>query len=137
IETPVWGLPAFLIATLLILSIAVQLRASAAPRLKHLARGALLGLALVVGGLLAEWQWGIALAVVKGEVLLPALWRLGLHVGAVLLAWAAIRFLTSRHETVGRVGFGHGLVTAVSAFAIVAVLLAWRVLGAFPPWLYW
>jgi hypothetical protein len=92
---------------------------------------------LVVAGLLAEMQWGVALAVVQGDVLRPALWRLGLHVGAILMLWAAAVFLIRRDPPMGRVSFGHGLILALAAVAVVVALLFWRVLGAFPPWVSW
>ena len=48
------------------------------PSVRRLAKWLLIGFALVLGGLLAEWQWGVELGIVRGDVLLPALWRIAL-----------------------------------------------------------
>ncbi len=91
----------------------------------------------MLAALLIEWQWGVALAVMKGSVLLPALWRLALHVGVVLLVWAAIRFFRDRTPTPGKVCYTHAALIAASAVGVAVVMLAWRVLFAFPPYFSW
>ncbi len=50
----------------------------------------LVGTLAVVAALLAEWQWGVDLAVVQGSVVIPAIWRLTLHLGAAMLLWQAV-----------------------------------------------
>jgi hypothetical protein len=105
--------------------------------LRRVATLSLAGFALVLADLLAEWQWGVDLAVTRGEVVVPALWRLALHAGAVLLAWSAIRYARERGDTLSRIGRVHGWLLAAAAFGTVAVLVAWRVLGAFPPQIWW
>jgi len=137
IESPSWSLPVFAIAFLLQLTAFVQLRRGAPPHLRRLAKTSLLGAALVLGGLLAEWQWGVTLGIVEGAVLRPAIWRLGLHVGAALLIWGPLRFFRARDAAIGRVSFSHGIVLAAAGGALVVVILAWRVLGAFPPYFSW
>jgi CubicO group peptidase (beta-lactamase class C family) len=137
IESPAWSLPTFAIALLLALTALVQLRRGAPLHLRRLAAGCLLGVFLVLGGLLAEWEWGVRLGIVEGSIFWPALWRLGLHGGVVLLLWRAIGFLRVRGVAIGWVGYGHGLVLALSAIAIAVTTLAWRVVGAFPPYFSW
>jgi CubicO group peptidase (beta-lactamase class C family) len=137
IESPSWALPVFAIALLLLLTAFVQLRRGAPTHLRRLAKSSLLGVALVLGGLLAEWQWGVTLGIVDGAVLRPAIWRLALHVGAALLIWQSVRFLRVHGATIGRVSFLHGVVLTAASGALVGVILAWRVLGAFPPYFSW
>jgi hypothetical protein len=136
IETPTWSLPCFAIGTLLLLTALVQLRPRAPQRMRALARGALLGFGLVLAGLLAEWQWGIRLALVEGSVVLPAIWRLALLGGAAWLVWSAVRFVRDPAR-LGAIVRVHGYIVALSSLAIVIALLAWRVPGAFPPQWNW
>jgi hypothetical protein len=91
----------------------------------------------VVAGLLLEWQYGVRLAVVEGAIIFPALWRLGLHVGALILLYSAAVFFEDRTESISRLGYGHGVLIAAAGVGVVAVLMLWRVLGAFPPYLSW
>lgn len=137
IESPSWALPVFAVAILLLLTALIQLRRKAPTHLRRLAKFGLVGLALVIGGLLAEWEWGVKLGVVQGAILLPAVWRLTLHLGAALLIWESIRFLGVRGATIGRIGYSHGVLMAAAGFAVVVATLAWRVLGAFPPYFSW
>ena len=37
----------------------------------------------------------MTLGIVKGSILLPAIWRLAIHLGAAILLWQAIQFLRS------------------------------------------
>jgi len=137
LESPGWSLPLFALGLLLALTAPLQLRRGAGPALRGLARLTLLGWVLTLGGLLAEWQWGITLGIVRGSLLWPALWRLALHLGALALVWAALRYLRHRLKATGWLGRLHGAVIALSGLSIVVALLAWRVLFAFPPYLGW
>ncbi len=137
IESPGWTLPVFAIALLVLLTAFVQLRRKAPDRLRLLARSNLIGLALVLGGLLAEWQWGVNLAIGQGAIVRPLLWRLAIHVGAGLLIWRSIEFWRGRGGRVGRVALGHGALLSLAGVALVAVVVAWRVVGAFPPYWTW
>ena len=137
IESPGWSVPLFAIAMLVLLTAFVQLRRKAPPELRRLARFALIGLALVLVGLLAEWEWVMRVAVAQGAILAPALWRLVLHVGAGILGWQAIVFLRVRGLPIGRLARAHGVLIAVAGIAVVVSITAWRVLGAFPPYFSW
>ena len=103
--TPVWTLPLFALSFLVLLTSVVNLRPRASLRARRLALFSLSGLALVMIGLLAECEWGVALAVVKGEVILPALWRIALHAGALLMAWAAATFILKRGSPISRLAY--------------------------------
>ena len=115
----------------------LQLRGEAPAHVGHLARWSLLGFVLLLGGLLAEWQWGVEFGIVRGAVLVPALWRLALHAGVGVLLWQGIRFFWVRAVTSGWISSAHGLLIAVAGLAMVVVMMAWRVVGAFPPWFQW
>lgn len=136
LDSPGWSVLMFAVAFLVILTGAIQLRRAAAPTLRRLAQLELLGLALVLGGLLAEWQWGITLAVGKGAILRPLIWRLALHAGVVLVVWEALVFLRDR-APVGRVSRVHGVAIGVAGVAMAVAVGLWRVVGAFPPWWSW
>ena len=137
-ETPgTWSMLLLVFSTIFILTAVFQLRAKAGDRVRRLAQSTLLGYVLVLAALLIEWQWGVALAVMRGSILLPALWRLALHVGVVLLVWAAIRFFRDRTPTTGKVRYTHAALIAASALGVAVVMLAWRVLFAFPPYFSW
>lgn len=137
IESPGWSVPVFGIAVLVLLTAFIQLRRKAPTHLRRRARFALLGLTLVIVGLLAEFQWGVALGIVQGSIVLPAIWRLALHFGAVMLVWQAILFLRVRGVPIGRVSRGHGILLAAAGCALVVAIVAWRVFGAFPPYFGW
>ncbi|MEO8450901.1 MAG: serine hydrolase domain-containing protein [Gemmatimonadota bacterium] len=137
IESPGWSMPVVAIAILVLLTALIQLRPKAPPHLRTLARWSLLGLVLVLIGLLAETQWGVSLGIGAGAIVRPALWRLTLHAGALILIWQAIRFIRTRGLAIGRVSYAHGVLIAASGASVFVVLLAWRVLGAFPPYWYW
>ena len=137
IESPGWSLPVIAVAILVLLTGSIHLRRKVQPHHRRLAGWSLGGFLLVVIGLLAEAQWGVSLGIVAGAIVRPALWRLLLHAGAVLLVWQAIRFFRVRGAPIGRVSYAHGALIAASGSAIVVVLLAWRALGAFPPYWYW
>ncbi len=137
IESPAWSVPVFAIAVLLLLTALVQLRRKTPALLRRLAGFALLGLALVIAGLLAEWQWGVYLGIVRGSILLPAIWRLVLHLGAAILVWQAIAFLRFRGAPMGRLSRAHGILVAAAGCAVVVSIVAWRVIGAFPPYFSW
>jgi CubicO group peptidase (beta-lactamase class C family) len=137
IDTPTWTLPLIGLALLIILTGTIQLRPGAPQRLRRLAIFSLGGLALAVVGVLAEWQWGVALAVVKGDVFAPAVWRLALHIGAVLLVWTSAAFFFACEPRLGRIGAAHGALIALADLSVVIVLLFWRLLAAFPPWISW
>jgi hypothetical protein len=130
-ETPgTWSVLLLLISTFFILSAAFQLRAKAGNRVRRLAKSTLLGYVLVLAALLIEWQWGVALAVMKGSVLLPALWRLALHVGVVLLACGDPVHPIARDD---RQSALHArCVDRTSAVARRRRQLAWRVLSRVP-----
>ena len=134
IESPGWSMPMFAVGFLLLLSGAVALRPKAPNVLRRLAARSLIGLSLVVAGLLAEWQWGVTLGVVRGSIVLPLVWRLALLVGAGMLLAETARFLRSRSAESGRLGYGHGVLLGAASIAVVAALVVWRVLGAFPPY---
>jgi CubicO group peptidase (beta-lactamase class C family) len=136
-ETPTWSLPAFLLVLVVLLTGLIQLRPKAPVRLKRLA-GLSLGAGLVaILALLAEWQWGVALAVNKGEFLFPTLWRLALNLAFLGLIWAAVRFFREKGESLGKVGGAHGMLIALASLLFAFILVAWRVIGAFPPFVNW
>ena len=137
LESPAWSLALMLAATLIMVSALPRLRARTPARLRRLAVLAGTGYLLVVAGLLLEWQYGVSLAVVQGAILLPALWRLGLHVGAVMLLFSAVNFVVPRDRSLSRAAYGHGVLIAASGVSVLAVLLLWRVIAAFPPYLSW
>lgn len=137
IESPVWSILVFAASLLIVLTALIQWRRRVPSSVRQLARHLSIGFLLVLVGLLAEWQWGVMLGIVRGDVLLPALWRIGLHVGAGMMLWAAVKFLRQRDTNLGWVRLSHGLMMSAAAFAVPVVLLFWRVLGAFPPHLSW
>jgi CubicO group peptidase (beta-lactamase class C family) len=137
LESPVWTLPLMLAATLVLLSALGRLRAGAPARLRRLAVFAVLGLVLVLAGLVLEWQYGVRLAVVDGAIILPALWRMGLHVGALLLLWSAVKFAAPRDGSMSRAAYGHGVLIAAAGVSVVAILILWRVIAAFAPYYSW
>jgi CubicO group peptidase (beta-lactamase class C family) len=137
LDTPGWSVPLLALAILVLLTSLIQLRPRAPARLSRMTLFSLGGFALVVAGVWAECEWGVALAVVKGDMILSTAWRLGLDAGAALLLWAAVAFFLKRNAPIGRVSYAHGVLVALADVAIVVVLLAWRVLGAFPPWISW
>jgi hypothetical protein len=137
LESPAWSVLAFAAALILALTAFIQMRRSAPPNLQMLSRRLLIGFALVLVGLIAEWQWGVMLAVVKGEIVLPTIWRVALHFGAVLMIWGGYQYLRQRDSKGGWLLHSHGALLVAVAFAVPLFLLLWRVLGAFPPWLSW
>ena len=137
LESPAWTLPLMAAATLAILSALPRLSGRTPPRLRRLAVSALAAYVLVMAGLLLEWQYGVRLGVVDGAIVLPAFWRLGLHVGAVVLLFSAANFLGSRDRAISRAAYGHGVLLSVAAIGVVVVLILWRVLGSFPPYVSW
>jgi CubicO group peptidase (beta-lactamase class C family) len=137
LESPAWSLPLLLAATLFILSALPRLRAGTPGRLRRLAAAALFGYALVVVALLLEWQYGVPLAVVDGALALPALWRLGLHIGAIVLLVSAVRFLYRHDRSIGTAAYCHGVSIALASISVAIVLILWRVLATFPPYVSW
>lgn len=137
LESPAWSVLGFAVALILALTAFIQLRRGAPAGMRTLSKRMLIGFALVLAGLIAEWQWGVASAVVRGEFVLPAIWRIALHVGAVLMLWAGYRYLRSRDTQGSWLLRSHGALLVAVAFAVPLFLLLWRVLGAFPPWLSW
>jgi hypothetical protein len=143
LESPAWTLPLMFAATLVMFSALVQLRKRAPARLRRLAALTAVGYGLILTGLLLEWQYGVQLAVVDGALIRPALWRGGLHAGAILLLWSAVTFMVSSRgrEPVGgamhRASYAHGVLIALSGISVVVVLILWRVLAAFPPYFSW
>ena len=136
LESPGWTLALMLAATLITLTAMLRLRRGTAARLRRLAAFAIAGFVLVFAGLLLEWQYGVRLAVVDGAILLPALWRLGLHAGAGVLGYSAVMFLAGR-GSIGRAAYVHGVLIAAAGLSVILVLILWRVLAAFPPYLNW
>jgi CubicO group peptidase (beta-lactamase class C family) len=137
LDSPTWTLPLFAVATLMLLSASFRLGGRTPTRLRTLARYALLGFALVSVGLLLEWQYGVQLAVVDGSIVLPSIWRLGLHIGALLLAWSALRFAVVRTESLRPIMFAHGVLIAAASLSVFIVLIFWRVIASFPPYVSW
>jgi CubicO group peptidase (beta-lactamase class C family) len=143
LESQAWTLPLMLAATLVVFSALAQLRRRAPVRLRRLAAFTVVGHLLVLAGLLLEWQYGVRLAVIDGAIILPALWRVGLHAGAVVLLWsAAIFVLFPRSQEpadrpMHRASYAHGVLIAISGVSVVAVLILWRVIAAFPPYFSW
>jgi len=143
LESPAWTLPLMLAATLVVFSALARLRRRAPVRLRRLAAFTVVGYLLVLAGLLLEWQYGVQLAVVDGAIILPALWRVGLHAGAIMLLWSAATFMmfSRRREPTDppmhRASHAHGVLIAISGVSVVAVLILWRVIAAFPPYFNW
>jgi CubicO group peptidase (beta-lactamase class C family) len=137
LESPVWTLPLMAAAVLVLLSAPFRLSRGTPPRLRTLARGSLGGFALVLTGLLLEWQYGVRLAVVDGAWLVPALWRLGLLGGAGLLTLSALRFARSRAGSMSGAALSHGVLIAGASLGVVLVLIFWRVIASFPPYVSW
>jgi len=136
LESPGWSVLLFLVSVVVMLTAVVQLRRTAPGPLRTLARWGLLGFVLAVGGLLAEWQWCMTLAIGKGAIVLPALWRLALHAGVVLLVWHGVAFFRSR-GAIGRMNRLHGILIAAAGVGMAAAVAFWRVIGAFPPYWSW
>jgi len=143
LESPAWTLPLMLAATLVVFSALAQLRRRAPVRLRRLAAFTVVGYLLVLAGLLLEWQYGVPLVVVDGAIILPGLWRVGLHAGAIMLLWSAATFMLFSRGSgpadgpVHRASYVHGVLIAISAVSVVAVLILWRVIAAFPPYFSW
>jgi CubicO group peptidase (beta-lactamase class C family) len=143
LESPAWTLPLTLADTLVVFSAIAQLRRRAPVRLRRLAAFTVIGYLLVLAGLLLEWQYGVLLAVVDGAIIQPALWRVGLHAGAIMLLWSAATFmvLSRGREPAGgpmhRASYAHGVLIAISGVSVVAVLILWHVIAAFPPYFNW
>jgi CubicO group peptidase (beta-lactamase class C family) len=136
LESPGWSVPVFLLGFLILLTAIVQRRRKAPAEYRGAAGMALLGLPLLLLGLLAEWQWNVTLAIGDGAILRPLLWRLAIHVGAVMLVWAGIRFL-GPGRSVATVTRLHGVLLALAGFGVAVSVVAWRVIGAFPPYFSW
>lgn len=137
LETPIWTLPLFAVALLVCLTALVHvLRRRAHARLSKLSRLSLIGLVLVLAGLCAEWQWGVSEAIVKGAIIAPALWRLGLHLGVAAMVWAVADFVFDRSR-LGVLGVSHGGLIALADVALLTALAFWGVIGAFPPYFSW
>lgn len=49
----------------------------------------------------------------------------------------AIGFFRVRSMMIGRISYAHGVVLTAAGGAVVVTILAWRVLGAFPPYVTW
>jgi CubicO group peptidase (beta-lactamase class C family) len=137
LDSPAWTLPLIAVAALTLLSAAFRLGARTPMRLRALARHALLGFTLVCVGLALEWQYGVQLAVVAGSILVPGTWRLGLHIGAFLLAWSALRFALTRTEPLRPARLAHGVPIVAASLSVLIVLIFWRVIGSFPPYVSW
>jgi len=136
LESPAWTLPLLAAAALVMLTAGFRL-GSRTPELRTLAAQALIGFALVTIGLLLEWQYGVELAVIKGSIAAPAAWRLGLHAGALLLAWSAVRFVRVAKGARSGAARAHGVLVAAAGLSTVAVLVWWRLIGSFPPYASW
>jgi hypothetical protein len=132
LESPLWTVPLLIAATLGLVSALARLRARTPARLRRLAAVALIGYLLVLAGLLLEWQFGTRLSVVEGSIVLPALWRAGLYLGAVMLLLGAVKFVVPRDRSLSIAGYGHGMLIAASGLSVVAVLILWRVVGVSP-----
>jgi CubicO group peptidase (beta-lactamase class C family) len=137
LESPAWTLPAMFAATLVILSAVLRLGAGTSARLRRLAGAAVGGYVLVLVALLLEWQYGVRLAVVDGAIVLPALWRLGLHIGAIVLLLSAVNFVHLRDPSSSGSAYGHGILIAAANMSVVVVLILWRVVATFPPYMSW
>jgi CubicO group peptidase (beta-lactamase class C family) len=137
LQSPAWGLPVLALCLLIGLSALVHLRRRASARMRRLAAATCTGLLLVTVGLLAEWQWGVTLGVVEGAIVRPLLWRAGLHLGVCLLLWAAVRFYLRPEGQLSRGNSAHAILIVVSACATAVVMVLWRVVGAFPPYVSW
>jgi CubicO group peptidase (beta-lactamase class C family) len=137
LESPAWGLTVLALSVLIGLSALPYLRRRSSPRMRRLAVATCAGLLLVMAGLLAEWQWGVTLAVVAGDILLPLLWRAGLHLGVGLLLWGGVRFCLRPAGPLSRANWAHGILIIVAATATAMVMVLWRVVGAFPPYVSW
>jgi CubicO group peptidase (beta-lactamase class C family) len=126
-ESPGWSVPLFLVSFLVLLTGLIQARRSAPERIRRLARRGLLGLGLALAGLLAEWQWGITLGIGRGAIVRPALWRLTLYIGLVILGWEAIRYVRTGHAPMGKALRAHGWLLAVAGLLLVVAVAVWRV----------
>jgi CubicO group peptidase (beta-lactamase class C family) len=137
IESPAWTLPLMLVVTVIVLSAVPRLTAGTRARLRRLAACALGGYFLVVIGLVLECQYAVRLGIVEGAIVLPAFWRLALHIGAVVLLLSAVGFLVYRDRSIGRTAYAHGILIAAANLSVVAVLILWRVVASFPPYFGW
>lgn len=137
LESPAWSIPLFGLALLVVLTALGRVRRRADDPLRQVARRSLAGAVLVLAGILAEWQWGVPLTIVRGAILGPLMWRAALHAGAIVLALEAARYLRAEPPAAGLLARIHGGLIAVAAGAIVVSTAAWRVLGAFPPYFSW
>ncbi len=137
IESPAWSVFMFIFAVPLLLTALLQLRAGAPDPLRRLARFSLAGLVLVLAGVVAEWEWGVRLGVVQGAWLLPAVWRLALHAGVVVLLWSGFWFFRAGDNAKRWITSAHGFVIAAAAWAVAVAMVMWRAVGAFPPQFWW
>lgn len=116
---------------LVLLSSLWHLRLSAAPRLKHVARGSLAGALLILAGLCCELQF--ARDVVTTGEYIPALllWRAVTWGGAALLLLSAWRFFRGNGPSIGRGARVHGVVTALAGPLLALFVALWTL----PLWL--
>lgn len=116
---------------LVLLSSLWQLRRSAAPRLKHVARGSLAGVLVILAGLCCELQF--ARDVVTTGEYIPALllWRAVTWGGAALLLFTAWRFFRGNGTYIGRGAQVHGVVIALAGPLLALLVALWTL----PLWL--
>ena len=137
VESPAWSVFMFIFAFPVLLTALIQLRAGVPDPVRRLARGALVGFALVLIGVLAEWEWGVRLSVVEGAWLTPLIWRLALHAGVIVLLWSGFRFFRTGGDARRWITSAHGFVIAAAGWAVALATVMWRAVGAFPPQFWW
>ena len=74
---------------------------------------------------------------VQGALVVPAIWRLALHLGVMVLVWSGVRYFRRREGARGRISTAHGFLIALAALTVAGAMVAWRVVGAFSPYFGW
>jgi hypothetical protein len=69
----------------------------------------------------------MTLAIGRGAIIRPALWRLTLYAGLVLLGWEAVRYFGARAELGGKLIRVHGFLVAVAGILLVVGVAVWRI----------
>lgn len=119
-------------ALLLVLSSAVYLLPGFAGRRRHLGILSLTGGLLFLVGLLLEMELATLLVEVQGAVVTPFLWRLGLHLGLLMLLAAPVAWARNGQAPSTRwrwLAWVHVILMGVAGVHLLAFALYWGLIG--------
>lgn len=134
-EAPGWAPTLLLAAVLLLLPALIYLWPGSSSSLRRPARWALGAAVLALACLVLELEHGIRLTVAEGRYVLPAVWRIGMHLGLLALLLLPVAVLrTWRADPAGARWrrFGrriYGTLLAAASWAIVIAIFGWGLVG--------